>query len=55
MQRLETADCRQDGDGVSVTLGIVEADGQEGRMTGSLPLAAPWATGMTKCVSARRE
>ena len=36
-------------------LGIREADGQEGRMTGSLPPAALWATGMTKGVSARRE
>jgi len=36
-------------------MGDAEADGQEGRMTGSLPLAAPCATGMTKAVTRRRE
>jgi hypothetical protein len=55
VQRYETADCEKAGDDVSGTVGIEEADGQEGRMTGSLPLAAPWATGMTKAVSRRRE
>ena len=46
--RYKTRDCRQDGGAASVTLGIMEADGQEGRMTGSLPCSRAVGNGHDK-------